>query len=54
MLFRLNQSIAFSESFSKIVSSACFSFEIEEIVLSSANYIFLSFLVSLVDHLGIC
>ena len=37
MLFRLNQSIAFSESFSKVVSSACFSFEIEEIVLSSAK-----------------
>ena len=37
ILVLLNQSIAFSESFSKVVSSACFSFEIEEIVLSSAK-----------------
>ena len=36
-LFRLNQSIAFSESFSKVVSSDSFSFEIEKIVLSSAK-----------------
>ena len=37
ILFRLNQSVAFSEYFSKIVSRASFSFEIEEIVLSSAK-----------------
>ena len=37
ILFRLNQWIAFSESFPKVVSSASFSLEIEEIVLSSAK-----------------
>ena len=37
MLFRLNQSTAFSDSSSKVVSSASFSFEIEKIVLSSAK-----------------
>ena len=37
ILFRLNQSTAFSDSFSKVVSSASFSFEIEEIILSSVK-----------------
>ena len=37
ILFRQNQSIAFSETFSKVVSGASFSLEIEEIVLSSAT-----------------
>ena len=37
ILFRLNQSITFSESFSKVFSSNYFSFEIEEIVLSFAK-----------------
>ena len=37
MLFRLNQSTAFSDSSSKVVSSASFSLEIEKIVLSSAK-----------------
>ena len=36
ILFRLNESIAFSKSFSKVVGSI-FSFEIKEIVLSSAK-----------------
>ena len=37
IIFRLIQSTTFSDSFSKVVSSASFSFEIEEIVLSSAK-----------------
>ena len=37
ILFRQNQSIAFSETFSKVVSGASFSLEIEEIVLSPAT-----------------
>ena len=37
ILFLQNQSIAFSESFSKVVSSASFSFEIDKKVLSSSK-----------------
>ena len=41
ILFCLNHLIAFSESFSEVVSSGSFSFEIGEIVLLSAKlYIF--------------
>ena len=39
ILFRLSQSTGFSKSFSKVVSSASSSFEIEEIVLSAELYI---------------
>ena len=37
MLFCLNQSTASSDSFFKVDSSTSFSFEVEEIVLSSAK-----------------
>ena len=37
ILFRLSQSKPFPDSFSKVIGSASFSFEIEEIVLSSAK-----------------
>ena len=37
ILFRLNQLTAFYDSFSKVASSVYFSFEIEEIALSSAK-----------------